>query len=550
MAKRFSLCVVFCLLAVCSGRLAASDVFIENNMEAGNVRVRITNLNDASEVLYESVPNGVFIGLSQINESTVNRYDFFVYDEADIGETNLLVYAEVWNSEIITAQNEGSTIHVSCTQGMDETSVGRIVVGNSTSVDVDWNGNTIAANSTNSFQIPSASYSLAEWESVTRPWGWLSSVRFLQPVTWSTTGIQLTDDQQMMLWLHDHDPQQWVSWYWDGALQEWAFGSIGDPNNGSGVGGGSGGGGGTGGGGGGSGGGGATGTGTITGGAGGTQTINLTLNGVALETTQLRNEIELQRIRQNSETNNITLSQMLALMNGATVPSDPQVVQEEAENQAAAQIGGIEQEADGIKGLFTRVINVPAIANGAAHDLFVIGWDAPDGTPMEIDYDPREVGGLVLVFQCFKSLVCLLVFYLAIKHCWNWYEKKMEAMAASQNTGTAGEAVLGTNANLVTSAINASIIVTVIGAISLVVIALLVSSITGSMVGAYFTETGLLDGSHSSYSNEFMIRAMVLVDFCLPINCIISACFVCCLFEVVGHYIWLGGTMVIRYANA
>lgn len=550
MGRRFLWFWVFSLSVLFSGPLAATDVIMENNTETETVRVRITNLNDASEILYESVPSGVFLALTQINTAIVNRFDFYVYDVADVSESNLLVYAEVWNSEMTAAANDGLTLHVSVTQGMAETSVGRIILGNSTSVDVDWNGNTIAAYSTNSFQVPSAAYSLAEWDTVTRPWGWMASVRFLQPVVWANNAGALTADQQKMLWLHEHDPQQWVTYYWDFALQDWAFGSLGNLNEGPGTGGGSGGGSGGGGsggggsGGGGAGGGGATGTGNV-----GGNTITINLDGVALETTQLRNEQELIKIRQNAETNNVATAAMLALMNGATTPSDPVVIQNEAESAAAAQLGVSEAESSSITDVFSQLVNVTGMAGSVPHSAFVIEFQI-GASEFEINWDPREIGGLVLVLDLFKALICLLIFYLGLSHCWRWYDKKMGEMAGQQNTGTAGEAVLGTNANLVTSAINATIIVAVVGTISVLLVSFIVSSLTGSMVGNYFTSTELLDGTHTLFSNGPVLAAMVFVDMILPVNCIISVCFVVMTVEVLGHYVWLGGSWVIKYANA
>ena len=547
----------FLFVVAFSGQLqgASGSFWIENNALSLSLRCRITNFG-YDDVVHESVdPDSVIVGWTDENVQSQDLYEIYVFDSSDVFEDNVLFYASVSGNQILLASAAGEVVHVSLSTGMYETSIGRIILQNTTSESASWNGNFISPESTNAFEVPQGTYGLAVWDEVIRPWGSLSSVQILQPVDFSQIGT-LTADLQKMLWLHNNGAEQWVIYTWNALGNEWVYAAIGGQGEGSGATGGGGGtgGGGTGGGGGGTGGGSSV-TGSVT--IGG-QNFPIQLQGIALETTQLRNEILLENIRLGSVTNNSELAGVNNLLtsieavltntNGSPNALNEVTVRNEVfANAAEAEV---EQEAGGFLGLFRRAVGFENLTGQVDSAIFDWSWTA-GSMSHTINFDPRTKPFVMSMAALMKAIICTFVFYIVIMYCWEFYDKGMKTLAMTPTAGTAGESIVGTNLNIATAAVNAGAIMFCMLLFMSGIIAMMTFELTGSVLAAFMSApTGILDGTHSSYSSLPAQQMIIFIDTFIPLTCIIGGAFIVGVIKILGHAMWVGCTAIVKFCNA
>jgi hypothetical protein len=152
--------------------------------------------------------------------------------------------------------------------------------------------------------------------------------------------------------------------------------------------------------------------------------------------------------------------------------------------------------------------------------------------------------------QLFKALICSFAFYLLINYLWNWYEKKVASLTATNPSGTSGEAVLGTNANLATSAVNAGIIMLCVITFITIVVALIVTMVGGSAVSEFVASDQVITGEHAAWGGVSGQQILVFLDMVIPVTCILSCVFTYMIVRITGHTIWMGCTTIIKFANA
>jgi hypothetical protein len=236
----------------------------------------------------------------------------------------------------------------------------------------------------------------------------------------------------------------------------------------------------------------------------------------------------------------------------ALTPQTP-VGQTEAEathtTEQESNVAQAENESGVIVNLFNRAFGLDDAVANADPAIFDLNFTVGSSSYL-INWDPRNKPFLSDMCQLIKAVICCFMFYLLIMYLWDWYEKKVESLANTNPSGTSGEAILGTNANIATSAVNATIIMACVVAFMGVIILLISSSVGGSLIGEFMNGDNVIDGTHSAWSSLSGQQVLIFLDMVLPISCIISVCFTYMIVKIAGHTIWIGCTTIIKYANA
>jgi hypothetical protein len=228
----------------------------------------------------------------------------------------------------------------------------------------------------------------------------------------------------------------------------------------------------------------------------------------------------------------------------APVPEIPDNEAEEEDNEEA-----VDEAIGPIAAIFERAFGIDAAVAGVDGEIFKVAFDV-GGENHEVNFDPREKPLMMAGSQLFKALICSFAFYLLINYLWNWYEKKVASLALTNPSGTSGEAVLGTNANLATSAVNAGIIMLCLITFITIVVALIVTMVGGSAVSEFVASDQVITGEHSAWGGVSGQQILVFLDMIIPVTCILSCVFTYMIVRITGHTIWMGCTTIIKFANA
>jgi len=234
-------------------------------------------------------------------------------------------------------------------------------------------------------------------------------------------------------------------------------------------------------------------------------------------------------------------------------PDPPEVSTVEETHNDLAQMSNeslAEDHASGIRGLFDRAFGIEAAVSAVPASVFLIGPFTVGSETMEINWDPREMPLIMAGGMMIKALLTMFMFYLLIMYLWNWFEGKVESLAQTNASGTSGEAVLGTNANLATSAVNASVMMSCILFFILCLLSLIIDNVYGSCVSDFLDTDSVITGESSVFSSDSGQQLLVLTDIFLPITCILSVFFTYIITRITGHSCYIGCTTVVKFANA
>jgi len=216
----------------------------------------------------------------------------------------------------------------------------------------------------------------------------------------------------------------------------------------------------------------------------------------------------LENIRLGMVTNNselVGVGNVLVGIEALLTPNPPTPltvaeVQIENEGFGAANAAEAEVETGFFANLWNRAFGLEAAVAAVDPAIFNVGFDV--GTESyNVNWDPRDKPFLSSMATLVKLIICCYAFYLTISYIWNWFEKKTEVLALTNSSGTAGQAILGSNSNLITSSVNATVIMSCViiwigGCVAVIAGALESSAISGFLDG-----DNVIDGTHSAYAS-------------------------------------------------